>query len=132
PPPAPEPVEPRAEAEVLVVERRAAERVDVTAGRGLPRGERGGRWSGREGGGQRAGTVGEVGAEVGQADGPLTRARAAEAGPLGQLQLAEAAIPHARQALPRRPGARADDAVDGRWRQCVLRRGRPDDADGAV
>ena len=87
---------------------------------------------GRERGGDGARAVGQVGAQVGQADGPLAGAGAAEAGPLGQLQLAEAAVPHAVEVIDGGPGARADDTVDGRRRQGVLRRGRADDAHPAL
>ena len=133
PPPAAEAVEPRAEAEVLAVERRAAEGVDVAARGGLGQREPQGRRPGRERGGDGARAVGQVGPQVGQADGPLAGAGAAEAGPLGQrLQLPEAAVPHAVDVLDRRPGARADDTVDGRRRQVVLLGGRTDDPHVAV
>ena len=69
------------------MERRAAEGVDVAARGRLGERELARRRPGRERGGDGARAVGHVGPQVGQADGPLAGAGAAEAGPLGQLQL---------------------------------------------
>ena len=130
PPPAAEAVHVGAEADVLVVQRSAAGGIQVVAGGGLAEGELAGGRAGGERLGRLLRAVGHERPQVGQAHRPLAGARAAQAGPLDQLQLGEAAAPHRLEVLHRRPRAGAHDTVTGRGRQRMLGGCGPDDGHG--
>ncbi len=112
---------------MLVVQRGAAGGIQVVAGGGLAEGELAGGRAGGERLGRLLRAVGHERPQVGQAHRPLAGARAAQAGPLDQLQLGEAAAPHRLEVLHCRPRARAHDTVAGRGRQRMLGGCGPDD-----
>ena len=124
PPPAAESVHPRAEREVLLVQRRAPEGVDVRVGGRLAERDLARRRSGGEGRGHLAGPRRDPRADVGQARAALARAEAGLAGALEELELLEALRPRLVEVRDGRAHARADDAVGRRrWERRLLGRG---------
>ncbi len=120
PPPAAEPIHAPTQREVLVVEGRPPEGIDVGVGRRLRQGDLARRRPGRERRGDGLRPGGDPRPDVGEAGAALARPDAGEARPLEELELAEAAIPGALKILDGRAGTGTDDAVGGRRRQVVL------------
>ncbi len=128
-PPGTEPVHPGTRREVLVVERRPAERIDGRVGGRLPEGDLAGGGPGREGRRHLPGPGGDPRADAGQARAALAGAETGLAGTLEQLELVVALVPGRLEVRHGRAHARADDAVGGRRRERVLICRGPDDAE---
>ena len=127
PPPRPEPVHPRPERDVLLVERGPPEGIDVDVSGRLGQGDLARGRTSRERLRHVARPFRDPGTDLRQARPALARPEAGEAGPLDEFELLEALVPGALEAVDGDLVAAADDALGGRRRERMLVGGIADD-----
>src|SRR5439155_21455026 len=128
-PPAAESVHLRAGGKVLVVEGGATEGVEVHVGTGLAERDLARSGSRGEWRGHLPAAGGDPRTNMRKARRPLASPRSGQAGALDELELVEAAVPHALQVVDADPRALADDPLGGGGRQGVRLSGGAHDGD---